>query len=281
MIPHRKYHSALALLLLLSSWEHRADAFTTAAQRPNLSSATTTSLSAAEGFGPSAAVKERPAEEDASVINTNLTVEEAKQALIDLIPRMTGNEEEYRAVESYVNLLEEKYSKSPVQTIDFLNLFFSGEWQLLFSTNLTGKPNRKLRLRELVQKIEADGFGGTLTNSAQWDYADNEEGTFDRNGKFNIECSYEINQGARMVIDLDGHELRPAKGSGVPSDVPAMVALLNRAIPKEMFDPSSHAIDTTYLDADLRIARFTGPKHEGVRNIFFRKGQLEIKPVRV
>ena len=276
MIPHRKYHSALALLLLLSSWEHRADAFTTAAQRPNLSSATTTSLSAAEGFGPSAAVKERPAE---SVINTNLTVEEAKQALIDLIPRMTGNEEEYRAVESYVNLLEEKYSKSPVQTIDFLNLFFSGEWQLLFSTNLTGKPNRKLRLRELVQKIEADGFGGTLTNSAQWDYADNEEGTFDRYGKFNIECSYEINQGARMVIDLDGHELRPAKGSGVPSDVPAMVALLNRAIPKEMFDPSSHAIDTTYLDADLRIARFTGPKHEGVRNIFFRKGQLEIKPV--
>ena len=281
MIPHRKYHSALALLLLLSSWEHRADAFTTAAQRPNLSSATTTSLLAAEGFGPSAAVKERPAEEDASVINTNLTVEEAKQALIDLIPRMTGNEEEYRAVESYVNLLEEKYSKSPVQTIDFLNLFFSGEWQLLFSTNLTGKPNRKLRLRELVQKIEADGFGGTLTNSAQWDYADNEEGTFDRYGKFNIECSYEINQGARMVIDLDGHELRPAKGSGVPSDVPAMVALLNRAIPKEMFDPSSHAIDTTYLDADLRIARFTGPKHEGVRNIFFRKGQLEIKPVRV
>ena len=279
MIPHRKYHSALALLLLLSSWEHRADAFTTAAQRPNLSSATTTSLSAAEGFGPSAAVKERPAEEDASVINTNLTVEEAKQALIDLIPRMTGNEEEYRAVESYVNLLEEKYSKSPVQTIDFLNLFFSGEWQLLFSTNLTGKPNRKLRLRELVQKIEADGFGGTLTNSAQWDYADNEEGTFDRYGKFNIECSYEINQGARMVIDLDGHELRPAKGSGVPSDVPAMVALLNRAIPKEMFDPGSHAIDTTYLDADLRIARFTGPKHEGVRNIFFRKGQLEIKPV--
>ena len=278
MIPHRKYHSALALLLLLSSWEHRADAFTTAAQRPNLSSATTTSLLAAEGFGPSAAVKERPAE---SVINTNLTVEEAKQALIDLIPRMTGNEEEYRAVESYVNLLEEKYSKSPVQTIDFLNLFFSGEWQLLFSTNLTGKPNRKLRLRELVQKIEADGFGGTLTNSAQWDYADNEEGTFDRYGKFNIECSYEINQGARMVIDLDGHELRPAKGSGVPSDVPAMVALLNRAIPKEMFDPSSHAIDTTYLDADLRIARFTGPKHEGVRNIFFRKGQLEIKPVRV
>jgi hypothetical protein len=274
MFPHHKY-SALALLLL-SSWQQGADAFTTAAQRPNLVSVTTTSL-AAEGFGPSAAVKERPTQDDATATETNLTAEEAKQALIDLIPRMTGNEEEYRAVESYVNLLEKKYS--PVQTIGFLNLAMSGEWQLLFSTNLTGKPNRKLRLRELVQKIEADGFGGSLTNSAQWDYADNEEGTFDSNGNFNIKCSYKINQGSRMVIDLDAHELRPAKGPGIPSDVPAMVALLNRAIPKEMFDPDNHAMDTTYLDADLRIARLTGPKYEGVRNIFFRKGQLEIKPV--
>jgi len=268
MFPHRKY-SALALLLLSSS-QQGADAFTTAAQRPNHLPTTTTSL-AAEGFGPSA-VKERPA-----VIDTNLTADEAKQALIDLIPRMTGKEDEYRAVESYVNLLEKKYS--PVQTIDFLNLAISGEWQLLFSTNLTGNPNRKLRLRELVQNIEADGFGGSLTNSAQWDYADNEEGTFDSNGNFSIKCSYKINQGARMVIDLDGHELRPAKGSGVPSDIPAMVALLHRAIPKELFDPDNHAMDTTYLDAELRIARLTGPKYEGVRNIFFRKGQLEIKPV--
>ena len=81
-----------------------------------------------------------------------------------------------------------------------------------------------------------------------------------------------------MVVDLDGHELHPATGSGIPSDVPAMVALLQRAIPKEMFDPNNHAIDTTYLDADLRIARLTGPRFEGVRNIFFRKGQLEINP---
>mmetsp|Transcript_4903 Transcript_4903/g.8391 ORF Transcript_4903/g.8391 Transcript_4903/m.8391 type:complete len:276 (-) Transcript_4903:177-1004(-) len=275
MFPHRKY-SALALLLICSR-QKGADAFTTAAQRPNVLSATTSTSLAAEEFGPSAAVKERPTTDDAAVIDTNLTAEEAKQALIDLIPRMTGNEEEYRAVESFVNLLEEKYS--PVQTIDFLNLAMAGEWQLLFSTNLTGKPNRKLRLRELVQKIEADGFGGSLTNSAQWDYSDNDEGTFDSTGSFNIKCSYKINQGARMVIDLDRHELRPANGSGVPSDVPAMVALLNRAIPKEMFDPNDHAMDTTYLDADLRIARLTGSKHEGVRNIFFRKGQLEIKPV--
>lgn len=274
MFLYRRY-SALALLLL-SSWQQRADAFTTG-QRATVLSATISTSLAAEGFGPSAAVEERPTKDGKAVIDTNLTAEEAKQKLIDLIPRMTGKEEEYRAVESYVNLLEDKYS--PVQTIGFLNLAMAGEWQLLFSTNLTGTPNRKLRLRELVQKIEADGFGGSLTNSAQWDYADNEEGIFDSTGTFNIKCVYKINQGSRMVIDLDGHELRPAKGSGVPSDVPAMVGLLNRAIPKEMFDPNDHAMDTTYLDADLRIGRMSGSKFEGVRNIFFRKGQLEINPV--
>lgn len=58
-----------------------------------------------------------------------------------------------------------------------------------------------------------------------------------------------------------------------------MKGLLHRAIPKEMFDPNGHAMDTTYLDADLRIVRLTGPNHEGVRNIFIRKGSITINPV--
>eukprot|EP00804_Cyclotella_cryptica_P018869 CCRYP_006409-RA/>CCRYP_006409-RA protein AED:0.28 eAED:0.28 QI:0/0/0.5/1/0/0/2/571/79 len=58
-----------------------------------------------------------------------------------------------------------------------------------------------------------------------------------------------------------------------------LVRLLHRAIPKEMFDPNSHAMDTTYLDADLRIVRLTGAVHEGVRNIFMRQGTIVINPV--
>jgi len=220
-------------------------------------------------------------EPDNDIIDA-LSADEAKRALTDLVPRMTGSDEDYRAVESYVNLLENKYSS--IQTLDFLNLAMAGEWQLLFSTNLMGRPNRRLRLTELVQKIEADGFGGRLINTAMWDYVDDDGdadggGTFDANGAFMVKCSYEINQGARMVVDLDDHELRPAKGSKIPGDVPGLVGLLHRAIPKEMFDPNGHAMDTTYLDADLRIVRLTGPHHEGVRNIFMRKGILEIKPM--
>ena len=91
----------------------------------------------AEGFG-STVVKERPKKQkdpagtDPSM--QNMTAEEAKQRLMELIPRMTGKDEEYRTVEAYVNLLEEKYS--PVQTIDFLNLAISGDWQLVSIVNL-------------------------------------------------------------------------------------------------------------------------------------------------
>ena len=243
----------LALVLLAANEDNRASAFSRPSWAATVHYHRPTSL-AAEGFGRSA-VKERPAERAAPANEQTisaLSAEEAKQALIELIPRMTGNEEEYRAVESYVNLLEEKYM--PVQTIDFLNLAMTGEWQLvscdtsdtfvvisalcalhtqtntfvlcsvdkLFSTNLMVRPNRKLRLRELVQKIESNGFNGSVTNMAQWDFAEDEE-TFDATGNFNVKCSYTINQGARMVVDLDDHELRPAKGSKIPSDVPALV----------------------------------------------------------
>lgn len=276
MISHSK-HSAIALLLAAFSIHEVADAFAPSLQ-PRVPFLASTPL-AAEGFAP-ATTKERPTAEKTegdgeSSIDVDMTAAEVKSALIELIPRMTGQAEEYRAVESYVNMLEANYS--PVQTIDFLNLAVSGEWQLLFSTNLMGRATKRMRLTELVQKIDASGFSGNITNSAEWLYAENGE-TFDAYGQFSVQCSYTINQGARMVVDLDGHELRPARGSKIPGDVPELVAYLNRAIPKEIFDPSGHAMDTSYLDADLRIVRMTGPSHEGVRDIFMRKGSLEINP---
>ena len=91
--------------------------------------------------------------------------------------------------------------------------------------------------------------------------------------------SYRINQGARMTIndDLDlGIEL--SKGSDVPKDTQGLVGLIHRAMPTELFDSTSLAMDTTYLDTDIRIVRFTGSRHEGVRDIFMRKGLIEIRP---
>jgi hypothetical protein len=179
-------------------------------------------------------------------------------------------------VENYVNTLEDRYT--PVQTLDFLNLAMCGDWQLLFSTNLAGSRKPNFRLRELYQRIEANNFNGTISNEATWDLAE-DGSTFDASGTFTVKCNYSINQGARMVVDLEDHILQLAKGSVLPKDVEALIGLLHRAIPKEMFDPNEHAMDTTYLDADLRIVRMTGPRLEGVRDIFIRRGSMEVNPV--
>lgn len=202
--------------------------------------------------------------------------DEIKKLLIDLLPRMTGTAEEFKLVEEYVNALEDKFV--PAQTLDFLNLAMNGEWQFLFTTNQLGRPSPILRLTELVQKIKVNGLEGSLVNQARWDLVD-EGSTFDCNGSFESTTSYNINQGARMTINED-HDLaiNLGKGSKVPSDMQALVGLIHRAMPTEMFDASNLALDTTYLDTDIRIVRFTGSRHEGVRNIFMRKGALELNP---
>jgi len=226
--------------------------------------------SSPRGFGKDA-VKEK--ETDLS----RLAPTAVKEKLLDLLPRMTGQEEEYRWVERYVNVLEERYQ--PAQTLQFMNMALQGDWQLLFSTNLAGTPNpMKFRLRELVQTIECSKLEGIVTTQALWDLAEDADGNFDATGTFLSKCSYEINQGARMIMDLDEHILQPARGSKIPSNFQGLVGLLHRSMPKELFDPSEHAMDTTYLDADLRIVRYTGPRFEGTRDIFIRASALEIDP---
>ncbi|KAL3806722.1 hypothetical protein ACHAXA_008218 [Cyclostephanos tholiformis] len=267
------------IAILLLAWDGNKSAYAFAPPRRGTTAHSQASASptAAEGIAP---MKERPTrrrkmkpndeKNDAVIVGGGggraLTVDEAKTALMELVPRMMGIDAKYRAVESYINLLEDRYS--PVQTLDFLNLAMAGEWQLLFLTNLLRRPNRRLRLQELVQRIETrNGFDGSLTNVAQWDYAEDGE-AFDANGNFSIKCSYSISRGSRMAVDLKDHELRPAWGSRIPEDVPTMVGYLHWAIPREIFDPDGHSMDTTYLDANLRIVRLTGPNHEGVRGTF-------------
>ena len=81
-----------------------------------------------------------------------------------------------------------------------------------------------------------------------------------------------------MVLSLDNHIMRPQAGTPIPRDLPGLVGLIHRAMPKEMFDPAEHAADTTYIDGDFRIVRYTGPRLEGVRDIFVRKGTFQVAP---
>lgn len=224
-------------------------------------------------------------DEDASESESNIPIElqemqaaQVRDLLVDLLPRMTGQKDEFRQVENYINALEDKYV--PVQTLDFLNLAISGDWQLLFSTNRLGIPNTKLRLRELIQRIDPKNLNGTVTNMARWDLAEEIPGVFDCTGTFSVKCDYSINQGARMNIDLKDHVLELSRGSKVPTDVEGLVGMLSGAMPSELFDPNELAMDTTYLDEKIRIVRLTGSRLEGVRNVFMRSGAVEVSPTK-
>jgi len=85
-----------------------------------------------------------------------------------------------------------------------------------------------------------------------------------------------MNHGARVFINAD-HQmaLELATGSQLPKDTQLLVALIRKCMPTEMFHPSDLVMDTTYLDIDIRIVRFSGSGHEGVRHIFMRKGAIQ------
>lgn len=130
----------------------------------------------------------------------------------------------------------------------------------------------------MFQRVESASMNspkGTVSNEVSWQLAENGV-SFDALGSFTVVCSYEINRGARLELNLKDSILKLGKGSSLPEDIESLIGLMNRAMPKELFDPSDHAMDTTYLDGDMRITRMTGPRFEGVRDIFVRKGSMEI-----
>ncbi|CAJ1966443.1 unnamed protein product [Cylindrotheca closterium] len=190
--------------------------------------------------------------EEITVDVNSLDTLEVKKRLLELLPRMTGSSTEFREVETLVNTLEDRHK--PVLTLDFLNLAMAGEWQLLFSTSLSSRPRQNFRITEMFQRVESVSMNsqkGTVANEVSWELAENEL-SFDASGLFTVVWS------------------------PLPEDLESLIGLINSAMPKELFDPSDHAVDTTYLDGDLRITRMTGPRFEGVRDIFIRRGSMKI-----
>jgi len=215
-----------------------------------------------------------------------LSTKECKTRLTYILSNMEGKKEEWLEIEAIINSLESKYE--PMLTLDFYNLALQGKWHFMFSTSntLTNPPWGVLRVREITQTVLPGGFGtlradpsdypttkfpiGNYTNEIIWDFSNEENGNFDCTGKLLVKCCYEINQGARLNVQLDEHILNPG-GKTLPKDPSRLVGLLYNAIPTELFDPNQLGMDTTFLDVDLRIMRFTGDsKFEGVRNIFVR-----------
>jgi hypothetical protein len=76
--------------------------------------------------------------------------------------------------------------------------------------------------------------------------------------------------GSRLFLNVTDRVLKVTSRT-LPEDVHGLINKLQLSIAEELFDPPHLGVDTTFLDADLRIVRYSGSKRlEGVRNIFIR-----------
>mmetsp|Transcript_6215 Transcript_6215/g.14464 ORF Transcript_6215/g.14464 Transcript_6215/m.14464 type:complete len:92 (+) Transcript_6215:1-276(+) len=75
---------------------------------------------------------------------------------------------------------------------------------------------------------------------------------------------------ARSHVAVDALELTPRPLNRPPKDPQALISALQRALPKEYFDPDGAVLDTTYLDPSLRIVCFLGMRFAGVRHVYSR-----------
>lgn len=78
---------------------------------------------------------------------------------------------------------------------------------------------------------------GNLTNVMVWRLLDE-----DLSGRFEVDCGYRLDPKGRMNVSVRDHRLLPDK---MPQDPQALVHLVQRAMPREMFNPDKHALDIT------------------------------------
>jgi hypothetical protein len=236
-------------------------------------------------LGPSSSPSSPPS------LPTIATNEILRNELVDLLSYLVAsNRTQIQRVEDLINTLEGRYT-NPILTVDFFEtIAIDPSWQLILSTSqLTtavsqqnstvvgagGVSPRQFRLRGLTQ--QGNSTAKSLTTMAMWEYSEYANGIFDCSGSFAICSLYRMTpQSTRMDQFQMANQpvLRLQKGSKLPSDVPRIVQLLHRSMPAELLDMMTiHnvIVDTTYVDAVMKIVRYSGPNQmEGIRNVFVR-----------
>ena len=100
---------------------------------------------------------------------------------------------------------------------------------------------------------------------------------FRTKGTFETVCKYNMSEvpsvPTRMLIELDEMRITPDPVDRPPKNPQALVAAIQRAVPREYFDPNEALMDTTYLDPNLRIVCYLGMRFAGVRHVYARRGK--------
>eukprot|EP00904_Undaria_pinnatifida_P001354 jgi/Undpi1/11219/HiC_scaffold_30.g13517.m1 len=195
------------------------------------------------------------------------SISDAKHELLHLFSlssagkQLTANQEERAGL--LLEMLEDNYT--PIQTVAFFNLAVQGDWHLAY-TNSPMKPvGPRFEVSELYQRIEAgEGAEGNLTNVMVWRLLDE-----DLSGRFEVDCGYRLDPKGRMNVSVRDHRLLPDK---MPQDPQALVHLVQRAMPREMFNPDKHALDITgrgrRRGARREVGRLGGEGAVGAGGVF-------------
>lgn len=197
----------------------------------------------------------------------NFDVESAIRELKSLsLPKQfkTFNYEENRKFESIIKILESKFS--PILTTQFLIFALGGEWNLLYSNAITKNEynNLEFNITQKVIPTKFDSINGSLVNKIAWrlkcstDIIDT--------GDLIVKSNYTVTPNGKLEVTLDEHILLPLI---VPDDVEALVSLIQRSVPIEIFDPDGTTFYDTYLSPELRITRIIGSTWSKV-NVFVK-----------
>ena len=93
-------------------------------------------------------------------------------------------------------------------------------------------------------------------------------------GTFETVCRYNYSEvpsmPTRLIVEVEDMSLAPEPANRPPRDPQALVAALQRVVPREFFDPDQALTDTTYLSPDLRVVCFLGMRFAGVRHVYKR-----------
>ncbi len=191
------------------------------------------------------------------------TIEELKSLCLSKQLK-TFSYEENNKFESIIKILESKFK--PILTTQFLNFALSGEWNLLYS-NITTKndySNLEFNITQKLIPTSFDSINGSIVNKIAWRLKSSSDilGT----GDLIVKSDYTITPKGNLEVILNEHILLPVI---VPDDLEALVSLIQRSVPFEIFDPDDTTFYNTYISPELRITRVVGSKWSKV-NVFVK-----------
>jgi len=207
-------------------------------------------------------------------------------SVLDLIPTGAGlaPSEEKRAEINEVLLELEALNPTPKPATSPL---LNGVWELSYAGLYSSKGSLLSPTRQLALFLYSGGYSpGLFALQLAKQLPSN---LVDIVGSLDITISREAPrvEGQVTVKTLLGGEssVKVKSNLEVVSDIrlretyESATVLGGQVVDLPGFMQYTREIYVTYLDEDLRIVRLMGSKYEGVRNIFMRKGSLEIKPM--